>query len=668
MLMRRPTTLWIWLAAIAILGLATAAYIPGLSGSFLFDDFANLPALGAYGPVDDWVTFWRYLTSGTADPTGRPLSLLTFLLDANNWPADPFPFKRTNLVLHLVNGVLLGFLLARLGCDLGLVATRAAAAAVLGAGLWLLHPLLVSTTLYIVQREAMLPGTFMLLGLIGYFVGRGRAREGRRSGVLLAGGAILTCTVLGVLSKGNGALLPLLAWLLDVVLPGRRTDLSRVGREYAWMRRLCLILPTCLLLAYLAKDGWNGFVHGTSPHRPWTLGERLLTEARVVVQYLGLLWWPRPYTTGLFNDAIVISRGLFQPISTCLSILFLLALVWSAWILRRRRPALTAAILFFFAAHLMESSVVALELYYEHRNYVPAFLMFWPLALWLTGASFGKPGGIPGEVGAFAGGRLLLVAVLPLGLAGLTWMRADLWGNREHQAAMWALRNPDSPRAQAYAAQLQLANGNLAGAIERLEELRSRAEGDIHANLNLVGAKCQAGILGKRDLELAAQALRTTRSFERMGYDWFVRSIKSAAEGSCRGLDLAAVRTLLAAARANPYATRIAGRRQDLLNLEGRLGLAEGNPEAALAAFDEALEARPRPGTALAQAALLGASGSPAAGLRHLDRFEGLYARQPRGRLRDMTDVHERLLERDGYWDVEIPRLRSQLEADVAAK
>jgi len=198
MLMRRLTTLWIWLAAIAILGLATAAYIPGLSGSFLFDDFANLPALGAYGPVDDWVTFWRYLTSGTADPTGRPLSLLTFLLDANNWPADPFPFKRTNLVLHLVNGVLLGFLLARLGCDLGLVATRAAAAAVLGAGLWLLHPLLVSTTLYIVQREAMLPGTFMLLGLLGYFVGRGRVREGRRSWVLLSGGLIINCTVIGV--------------------------------------------------------------------------------------------------------------------------------------------------------------------------------------------------------------------------------------------------------------------------------------------------------------------------------------------------------------------------------------------------------------------------------------------------------------------------------------
>src|SRR5690348_14370979 len=83
-------------ALAAILALAWWAYHPGLSGDFLFDDFANLPALGATGPVDNWATFWRYITSGKADPTGRPLTLLTFLIDARNWPAAPYPFKVTN--------------------------------------------------------------------------------------------------------------------------------------------------------------------------------------------------------------------------------------------------------------------------------------------------------------------------------------------------------------------------------------------------------------------------------------------------------------------------------------------------------------------------------------------------------------------------------------------
>src|SRR5688500_16502326 len=94
------------LAFAGVLLLAFLAWRPGLSGGFLFDDFVNLPALGAMGPVDNAATFWRYLTSGSADPTGRPIALLSFLVDANDWPADPAPFLRTNLLLHMGNGAL----------------------------------------------------------------------------------------------------------------------------------------------------------------------------------------------------------------------------------------------------------------------------------------------------------------------------------------------------------------------------------------------------------------------------------------------------------------------------------------------------------------------------------------------------------------------------------
>src|SRR5690348_4046644 len=103
------------LALVTILALAWFAYRPGLSGAFLFDDLGSLPKLGATGPVDNWATFWRYITSGAADPTGRPLALLSFLVDARNWPADPYPFKVTNVVLHLINGALLAWVLWRLG-------------------------------------------------------------------------------------------------------------------------------------------------------------------------------------------------------------------------------------------------------------------------------------------------------------------------------------------------------------------------------------------------------------------------------------------------------------------------------------------------------------------------------------------------------------------------
>src|SRR5687768_2841566 len=92
------------LAALLLFAAVALAYWPGLHGGFLFDDYANLDALGRYGGVRDLHSFLYFLTSGEADPTGRPLAQLSFLLDARDWPADPWPFKRSNVLLHLLNG------------------------------------------------------------------------------------------------------------------------------------------------------------------------------------------------------------------------------------------------------------------------------------------------------------------------------------------------------------------------------------------------------------------------------------------------------------------------------------------------------------------------------------------------------------------------------------
>src|SRR5690348_16054328 len=215
---RHSSSFAFWMPALAALILACVVYHPGLRGVFLFDDFANLPSLGAWGPVDNWPAFWRYITSGINDPIGRPLSLLSFLIDAHNWPADPNPFKRTSLILHLLNGVLLALLLRRLGRTLYGPSRRTDVAAVFGAALWLLHPLFVSTTLYVVQREAMLAATFVLLGLIGWCHGRELAARGRTAGAWLAATSIVVGTALAMASKANGILLPLLAWLTDAVV------------------------------------------------------------------------------------------------------------------------------------------------------------------------------------------------------------------------------------------------------------------------------------------------------------------------------------------------------------------------------------------------------------------------------------------------------------------
>jgi hypothetical protein len=96
----------IWLSWLGVMVMTVLAYWPGLSGPFMLDDYGAIAALGKYDGVRDWETFKAYVFGGHSGPTGRPVSLLTFLIDSQNWPADPWPFKRTNLIIHLLNGVL----------------------------------------------------------------------------------------------------------------------------------------------------------------------------------------------------------------------------------------------------------------------------------------------------------------------------------------------------------------------------------------------------------------------------------------------------------------------------------------------------------------------------------------------------------------------------------
>ena len=151
---------------------AILAYWPGLQGPFVLDDFKSLRDLGNLSGVTDWDSFMVFVFGGTAGPTGRPLALASFLIDGNNWPTDPWPFKRTNLVIHLLNGVLLGVLTQQILRLLDFDRERAARLALVSAAAWLLHPFLVSTTLYAVQRMTQLAMLFSIVGMITYLYGR----------------------------------------------------------------------------------------------------------------------------------------------------------------------------------------------------------------------------------------------------------------------------------------------------------------------------------------------------------------------------------------------------------------------------------------------------------------------------------------------------------------
>ncbi len=660
------------LAGLAIICIAWFVYAPGLHGAFLFDDFANLPSLGASGPIDNWPAFWRYITSGTADPTGRPLSLLSFLIDAQDWPASPYPFKRTGLILHLLNGTLLALLLRQLGLRLfsptveNQRATRQIeAAAVLGGAFWLLHPLLVSTTLYVVQREAMLPFSFAMIGALCWLKGRDAAsrNDKLRAWLWLITGLPL-CTLLGILCKANGILLPALILLIECFIPQRPTLRSyRVGMT------LFAVVPTLFVFAYLAYEGWHGIFRGISAVRPWTLVQRLMTEPRVLMQYLDLLWLPRPYTTGLFNDQVHASTSLISPITTLISLICVAALIAMAIKLRRTRPALALAILFFFVAHLLESSTVALELYFEHRNYLPAALMFWPLSLWLCGVRSTTPAvPIASLTAPPMALRATLGCILIAGLACMTWARADLWGNENEQALLWARMNPGSPRAMTNAALVEMQMGHPELAVARLVPAQKLAPNEVQIALNLLAARCSMGSVDNSTVDAALNALRTTRDPGAFLMKWMGSAIWQARESSCPALGLDALGNMLDAAQSNPYLTSQPGRRQDLYSLRGQWILARGGGgQAALNNFNKALDEQVRASAAFQHAGILATAGYPALALAHLDYFEARRLRESRPPF-GMPRIHAWVLERQDYWNRELVRLRATLAQDIAAQ
>ena len=106
-----------WLYVLALLVLVLLVYAPGLHGPFLLDDFPNFVQhpLAAIERLD-LESLRNAALSNDSGPSGRPLAALSFSL--NYWFAgqrfEPFWFKLTNVVIHLLNTLLVLVLVRRL--------------------------------------------------------------------------------------------------------------------------------------------------------------------------------------------------------------------------------------------------------------------------------------------------------------------------------------------------------------------------------------------------------------------------------------------------------------------------------------------------------------------------------------------------------------------------
>jgi Tfp pilus assembly protein PilF len=351
--------------------------------SWHFDDAANITNNTAIHLKSlSWNGIKQILLKGHvgANASPRPLAYLSFGLNYFFGGLDVFGYHLVNLLIHWVASIFL-FLFIRAALNLDSLkkkyGSHAYPVALLAAVFWAVHPIQTQAVTYIVQRMTSLAGMFYIMSMYFYLKARTSDHRTRRVVFSLVS---LFAFVLGMGSKENVLqLVPSIGLLELLLVYGTRSwNPAKKGKVFIGILGITCLVG--LLWTYLGNGNVLSTLFAGYEYRPFTLWERLLTESRVVVFYLSLLLYPMPERLSIAHG-FQVSTSVLNPVSTLPSLLFIFGIIGLLIGVARRYPLLSFSFLFFFVNHLMESTILPLELAYEHRNYVPSMLFFVPFAV-----------------------------------------------------------------------------------------------------------------------------------------------------------------------------------------------------------------------------------------------------------------------------------------------
>ncbi|HEB55555.1 MAG TPA: hypothetical protein ENI98_04465 [Gammaproteobacteria bacterium] len=442
-------------------------YSPGLHGPFLLDDYSNFIQNEAVHVQDlSFASLHGAANSLISGILGRPVAAISFVFNyyLTNGADNPYGFKLFNVVIHSINGLLIFWfvrlLLLRLQAHPAQPLkefTRHGSITLLAgfiALLWVCHPIQLTSVLYVVQRMTSMAALFMLLALIAYLKAR-TTQQARTRWIWFT--TIPFWGVLALLSKETGFLLPLYILVLELVLFPKSFPWKywpELKQSLRWLILIVVGLLAALLVTAAVRYSLQGY-----ENRNFTLIERLLTETRVLVFYIGQILVPRLSSFGLYHDDFSISHTFLHPWTTLPAIIFIAALLLLALLTLRRQPLLSLGLLWFFASHALESTVYPFELIYEHRNYLASlgiiFIIIQTL-LWLHAQYRNK--------------RIwLLMPTLILVFAVSTAIRSYQWRDLPSLLIAHVENHPESPRAWAHLSNVYVKNDNYVEAIASLK-------------------------------------------------------------------------------------------------------------------------------------------------------------------------------------------------------
>ncbi len=333
-----------------------------------------------------------------------PLQMLSYMLDYTLWGLWPGGFLFTNIVIHVMNGLLLYWLFLK-WYDNRLLA-------MIGAAFFLLHPVQVESVAWVSQRKNLLAMFFFLLAWEEYC----RYREAEVGKGKFAYAASVVVYVLSVLAKSASVIFPVVVVLFDLCYPSK-------DRRVRLLDKLPYILAAGVIAAVAMQSQmpdlgvWGQGGGRATEYYGGNALATFFTMLPVFCRYLGMLVWP----TGLsaeYNppihdslDATVVMAGFLLAVIALLSFRLFRA---------DRRKGFWPC--FFLIAFLPVSQIVPLVTLMNDR-----YLYFPMIAI----------AGLTGAGAVFLHERIgmhrirfsLLLALPLILLAGVSFQRASVWQN-----------------------------------------------------------------------------------------------------------------------------------------------------------------------------------------------------------------------------------------------
>jgi len=398
---------------------AVLIYANTFQAPFTLDDNINIADNQAVRLVD--FTLENLVRAGFDSPLRtRPVAYISFALNYYLHGYELPGYHLVNLLVHIFTGLFL-FLFATTTLNLPgyatgeeqgtpLSGTAGQWVAFFTALVWLVHPLHTQSVTYIVQRMNSLAAMFYILAL--WLYARARFTPGKASRNMLYTGTCLA-GILALGSKEIALMLPLTILLYEWFF--------LQNLDMRWLRKRLPVVAGVFLLIIVAAFLFLGsnpveYIRDTYKLRDFTLYQRVLTELRVVIYYISLLIYPHPGRLNLEHD-FALSLSLTTPPTTLLSLLAIAGLIAGAVCIAKKKRVASFCIICFFSHLVIESSVLGLEIIFEHRTYLPS--MFAVLGLVLAGYLY-----LP-----FGRWRIILLVILVIIGSKWTYDRNTLWGD-----------------------------------------------------------------------------------------------------------------------------------------------------------------------------------------------------------------------------------------------